>query len=147
MGTVTTSLSNNSNVLLWDAMTSVAPEKGAPTVIGQLAVQTKVTAKSLPLSTLTFESGTAKLIEEMDRKFGCDHITLLYNNVGSFFYFVWEKDMSVEESNVGFHARLDKISKLDTNDELKEHLLLHQAKLESHALYINIGSSRCDYSL
>lgn len=135
------------NVLLWDAMTTVIPERRAPTIIGQLTGQAQVTAKTLPLTSLTSESGVANLLEELDRKFGLDQTTLLHNNISSFFDYTWESNMSVEEFVIGFHSRLDKISKLNLNDELKGHLLLRQANLDSHDRNIVVGSAGGDYSL
>lgn len=55
--------------------------------------------------------------------------------------------MSVNELVAGFHARLDKISRLNLNEELKGHLLLRQAKLNSQAWNIIVGSAGGDFSL
>lgn len=135
------------NVILWDAMTSVSAERRAPTIIGQLTGQAQVTAKTLPLSELTSESGVSSLLREMDKKFGLDTVTLLHNNISDFFDYNWDKSMSVEEFIVGFHSRLDKISKLDMNDELKGHLLLKQANLDNHDRNLVVGAAGGDYSL
>lgn len=59
----------------------------------------------------------------------------------AFFDFVWEKEMLVDEFVIGLHTRLDKISKLNMNDELTGHLLLSQANLNSQDRNIIIGSS------
>lgn len=135
------------NVELWDAMTSIAPERRAPTVIGQLTGQAQVTAKTLPLTVLTSETGITSLLKEMDKKFGLDSVTLLHNNISDFFDYNWDKHMTVEEFVVGFHSRLDKVSKLDMNDELKGHLLLKQANLDSHDRNLVVGAAGGDYTL
>lgn len=129
------------NIKLWDALTSISPENGAPTVSGRLIGQASVTAKSISLSTLTSEVGLMKVIEEMDMKLGCGHVTLLQNNVATFFHFSWEKEMQVQEFVTGFHSSHDKISKLNNIDELKGHILLRQANLDSHDRNIIITSS------
>lgn len=48
---------------------------------------------------------------------------------------------------VVFHTRLDKISKLDMNEELKGHLLLKHANLDTHDCNLVIGAAGGDYSL
>lgn len=135
------------NVVLWDAMTSISAPRRAPTIIGQLTGQAQITAKTLPLAELTSESGVTSLIREMDKKFGLDTVTLLHNNISDFFDYNWDHTMSVEEFVVGFHSRLDRISKLDMNDELKGHLLLKQANLDSHDRNLVVGAAGGDYTL
>lgn len=55
--------------------------------------------------------------------------------------------MSVEEFVVGFPSRLDRISRLDMNDELKSHFLLKQANLDSRNRNLLVGAAVGDYSL
>lgn len=55
--------------------------------------------------------------------------------------------MSVAEFVAGFHTRLYKMSMLDIKDELRNHLLQRQAKLDRHDRNIVIGSAGGDYSL
>lgn len=55
--------------------------------------------------------------------------------------------MSVEAFMVGFHSRLDKISKLDMDDDLKSHLLLNQANQDSHDRNLDVGAAGADYAL
>lgn len=84
---------------------------------------------------------------EMDKTFGCNATTLLQKNVSAFFDFTWGKTMSVLAFVVSFHAHFDKISMLDMNGELKEHLLLRQTELDGYDRNIVIGSAGGDYSL
>lgn len=135
------------NVLLWNAMTTVAAERRAPTVIGQLSGQAQVTAKTVPLTKLISEQGINTLLDELDRKFGLDSTTLLHSYISSFFDYTWQHDTSVDEYVVGFHSRLDKISKLELSDELKGHLLLKQANLDAHDRNMIVGAAGGDYSL
>lgn len=83
----------------------------------------------------------------MDKKFGLDTVSVLHNGISEFFHYNWEKQMSVDEFDVGLHSRLEKTSNLDKNDVLREHLLLKEANLDSHHRYSVVGSSGGDYSL
>lgn len=83
----------------------------------------------------------------MDKIFGLYTVTLSHNNISDFFDYNWDHTMSVEEFVVGFNSRLDRISKLDMNDELKRHLLLKQANLDSHDRTLVVGAAGGDYSL
>lgn len=76
----------------------------------------------------------------MDRKFRWAQVTLLHDSGAFFFGFGREKERSGEKLAVGFHSRLDLISTLNTNDELKWHLLLRQADLGSQDRNIIVRS-------
>lgn len=120
------------NVVLRIAMTSTAAPWRARTVIAMLTGQTQVTAKTLPLSELTFEDGFSSLRSELDKKFGLDNVTLEHNNISYFFHDQRDNSLLIEEFVVGFHSSLDIVSNLEINNEVKGHLLLKQAKLDSH---------------
>lgn len=135
------------SVLCWNVITSAAAEKRAPTLILQLTSDIQVTAKTLPLSILTSETGFEKLVAKFGKNFECDSATLLHKNVPAFSDYTWETNMLVHELVVGLHARLDKISTLEVKDVLKGHLLLHQALLHGHDRSMSIGSAGGDYSL
>lgn len=49
--------------------------------------------------------------------------------------------MSVEEFILGSHSRLDKISKLNMNDELNGHLLLKQVNLGNQDRNLFVGAA------
>lgn len=76
-----------------------------------------------------------------------DEANFLYNNAARFFYFTWTEDMTIEDLVIGFHSRLGKISKPNTNEDLKGHLLLREASLGSHDCNMIIGPAGSDYSL
>lgn len=135
------------NVALWDVMTSVDQSRKAPTVIGRLSGQAQVIAKTLSIETLTSADGLTKLLEELDKKFGLDKISLLHKNVSEFFDFVWDRNDTVDEFVIGFHSRLEKISTLALDETLKGHILLRQANLDPHDRNIIIGSAGGNYSL
>lgn len=134
-------------VVLLDTMTSVAAPRRAPTILAQVNGQARVTRKLLPLKDLTSESGVTSVHRELDKTFGLDTVTLLHDNISDFFDYNWDKHLLVEEFFVAFHSCLGKISKLDMNDELKEHLYLEQASLDSHNRSFVVGAAGSDYSL
>lgn len=135
------------NIILWDAMTSISATRRAPTIIGQLTGQAKVTRKTLPLAYLTAESGVISLLPEIYKKFGLDTVTLLHNNISDFFDYSWDETMSVDEFVVGFHSRLENVRKMDMNDELKGYHILKQANLDGHDRNLVVGGAGGDYPL
>lgn len=76
------------SVALWDVMTFVDQSPKASTVIGRLSGQAQVIAKTLTIRTLTIAEGLTRLLEEFDKKFGLDKVSLLHDNVSNFFDFV-----------------------------------------------------------
>lgn len=100
-----------------------------------------MTANSLPLYELSSEFVVASLLREMDETFCLDTVTLLHNNKSDSSVFNWDRNMSLKEFMVGFHSRIDKISKLEMTEERKGHLLSKQAKLDSHDRNLVIGAS------
>lgn len=96
---------------------------------------------------MTSDAGISKLLRGMDKTFEMEEATLLNNTVLSIFDFVWTKEMTVDKLVLGFHSSLDKITKLNTNDELKGHLLLRQANLDGYNRNLIIGDARGDYTL
>lgn len=105
------------------------PKKRASMVIGQLKEQALGTKKR-NFHQKTSKPGLMTLIEEINRKFGSKYITMLHNSLLNVSDFVWENGMSAAELVVRFHSRLDEISKLDMNDEVKGHSLLRQANVD-----------------
>lgn len=75
-----------------------------------------------------------------------DHVTLLYNKIAPFYDLCGKNSFQSEDFVVGFHFSFDKISKLIMHDELKRHLLLHQA-MDSNDHNIIIGPSEGDNSI
>lgn len=81
---------------------------------------------------------------EMDKKLGT---TSLHKNFFTFFGYAWDKTMSVDEFVVGFHSRLDKVNKLNLNEEHKDNLLQKKANLDALDRNIIIRLSGRGYSL
>lgn len=66
-------------------------KKRAATSIRQLMAQAKVITKTFSLLALLSEVGLTKVIEEMNSKFECDHVLLLFNNASSFLFLCEKK--------------------------------------------------------
>lgn len=73
------------NVVLWDAISYISAIGGASTIIEQLTGHAQVTAKTLSLAGLTFESSVTSLLREMDKKLWLNSVKLLHNNISAFF--------------------------------------------------------------
>lgn len=83
----------------------------------------------MSLRVLSSENEVKNLIEKLEKTIGVDNVTLLHNNISSFFDMSWEKTMKVDEFVVRFHSTLGRICTLKLNDGLKGHLLLRQEDL------------------
>lgn len=95
------------NSLLLNEMTTVSSKRRAPTLIGHLVGQAQITAKSLTLAEIATEKGVARLFAELDKKFRSAEVTLSHDNVFSFFDFVWDPELSVDDFVDNFHAKSD----------------------------------------
>lgn len=78
-------------------MTIIAPSRRAPALMGQLTRLAQVTLEIVPLRVLSLETGVTNLIQELDKRLGADKLTVLHNNVSTFFDFSRKKKMNVDE--------------------------------------------------
>lgn len=78
---------NRENVLLWDAMNTIKLTSRSPTIISQLTGQAQTTAKTVVLWVLFSKTGVTNLMEELNKTFEADNVTLLHINISSLFDF------------------------------------------------------------
>jgi hypothetical protein len=92
------------------------------------------------------ESGSNVLLH-LDKAYQHSSEMILNNRVSAFLDFQRLPSMTISTYIAGFYARLDSLAQLQMPDDLKEHLLLKQANLDSSEKTMVIASARGSYKV
>ena len=131
---------------LWISIITLETRKQGPMVIARLLGEAKSTAKSHGNTVITSAKGVISTVEKLNSIYKTYQTDQLDIDLASFFNYCWTSDMYIEHFIAGFNTRLDKISELDLNDKLKEHILLRQARLDQNSKNLIIESSSKKYN-
>ncbi len=135
------------DVELWLCLTNLDDTKQGPASIGRLSGEPKSSAKSLGTAAISAPGGALKILEHLDRSYGGDDTDQLDTDLAAFLDYSWDNRTSIETCIAGFHARLDKLAELNLNSKLQGHLLLRQARIDTHSKNMIIGASSGSYEV
>ncbi len=121
------------DVELWLCLTNLDDTKQGPAIIRRLEGEPKYSARSPGTAVISAPDGAHKIHEHLDRSDGVDDTDQLDLGLASFLDYSWDSKTSIETSTAGFHARLGELAELNLNTKLQGHLLLRQARLDSHS--------------
>ena len=135
------------DVLLWEKLTSLSPEKRGIAIIGRLFGEPKAAAKTVDIDLIVSDRGVQHILAHLDKSYLMDSTDKLDMDLAAFLDYKWESYMSVEQFVAGFHTRLDKIASLQIDAKLKGHLLLRQACLDHSERNMIVGASSGSYDV
>jgi hypothetical protein len=133
------------DVELWLKLTEVVPVKQGVALVGCLSGEPKEFAKTMPDDLLFSDDSGKNVLMHLDKAYQNSLEMILNSRVSAFLDYQRLPSMSISTYIAGFYARLDNLSQLQMPDELKGHLLLKQANLESDQKSMIIASARGSY--
>jgi hypothetical protein len=135
------------DVELWLKLTEVVPVKQGVALVGCLSGEPKEFAKTMPDDLLFSDDSGKNVLMHLDKAYQNSLEMILNSRVSAFLDYQRLPSMSISTYIAGFYARLDNLSQLQMPDELKGHLLLKQANLESDQKSMIIASARGSYKV
>jgi hypothetical protein len=119
------------DVELWLELTDIPKRKQGIALVGCLIGEPKEFAKTLAMELLMAEESGMNVLKHLDKAYMESEEMVLNSRVSNVLEYQRLPTMSVATYVAGFYARLDNLSQLRMPDELKGHLLLKQANLDS----------------